>query len=328
MEPVIEMRKGISLRSRLFVLLLRLILRPAMRYMPFPPGVVRLMFLIETLAFIMPTPRGTRTRKVPFDGFKAEWVHGRGVTDPGSGRAERVILYFHGGGFMVCGLNTHRRMISWISAAAGVPALSVAYRQLPQANLAGSVADCVTAYRYLLDRGYRPEQIIVMGDSAGGFLSLAAPLQALREGLPAPGGIVAISPLTDLDDAAKLAHENLRLEAFLPGTRLGVLNAMILKGMVPDPLHSPVNGDLADLPPVLIHVGSTEILRVDAELMVQRLSAAGVPATLTLWDRQPHVFQVFSDFCPQGHDSIAEIGAFVRSLPAVREESGAEAEVA
>ncbi|GAA2726174.1 alpha/beta hydrolase [Actinocorallia aurantiaca] len=328
MEPVIELRKGVRLRTRLFILVLRFTLRPLMLHMPFPPGVLRFMFLVETLARVMLAPSGTRTRKVPFEGFKAEWVHGRGVKDPGSGRAERVILYFHGGGFMVCGLNTHRRMISRISAAAGVPALSVAYRQLPQANLAGSVADCVTAYRYLLDRGYRPEQIIFAGDSAGGFLSLAAPLQALREGLPAPGGIVAISPLTDLDDAAKLAHENLRLEAFLPGTRLGVLSTMILKDMVPDPLHSPVNGDLADFPPVLIHVGSTEILRVDAELMVQRLSAAGVPATLTLWDHQPHVFQIFADLCPEGHDSIAEIGAFVRSLPAVREESEAEAEVA
>ncbi|WP_106398650.1 alpha/beta hydrolase [Actinocorallia populi] len=319
MEPVVEMRKGISLRARLFVRFLRLTLRPLMLHAPFTPRVLRYMYLVDALAFFFVSPRGTRKQKVAFDGFKAELVCGPGVKG-----ADRIILYFHGGGFMVAGLNTHRRLVSRISAAAGAPALSVAYRQLPEANLAGSVDDCVTAYRHLLDRGYRPEQIIVAGDSAGGFLSLAAPLKAISEGLPAPGGIVAISPLTDLDDAAKLAHENLRLDAFIPGTRLGVLRELVLRDMVPDPLHSPVNGALADLPPVLIHAGSTEILRADAELMAERLAAAGVPATLTLWDRQPHVFQIFADLCPEGLASIAEIGAFVRALPRSREASEAE----
>ncbi|GAA0963199.1 alpha/beta hydrolase [Actinocorallia libanotica] len=313
MTPVIEMREGISRRARLFVLFLRMTLRPLMHRMPFTPRVLRYLYLVDVLAFFFISPRGTRKQKVDFDGFKAELVCG-----PGVGRSERIILYFHGGGFVVAGLNTHRRMVSRISAAAGAPALSVAYRQLPEANLAGSVADCVTAYRHLLDRGYRPEQIIVAGDSAGGFLSLAAPLKAIQEGLPAPGGIVAISPLTDLDDAAKLAHENLRRDAFIPGDRLGLLRELVLRDMVPDPLHSPVNGALADLPPVLIHVGTTEVLRADAELMAERLSAAGVPATLTLWDRQPHVFQIFADLCPEGLESIAEIGAFIRALPLAR----------
>ncbi|MEO3782880.1 alpha/beta hydrolase [Actinocorallia sp. B10E7] len=319
MEPVVEMRKGVRLRTRLYVLFLRLTLRPLMHRMPFTPRILRYMYLVDVLAFFFISPRGTRRQKVAFDGFGAELVCGPGVKG-----SDRIILYFHGGGFMVAGLNTHRRLVSRISAAAGAPALSVAYRQLPEVNLAGTVADCVTAYRHLLDRGYRPEQIIVAGDSAGGFLSLAAPLKAIREGLPAPGGIVAISPLTDLDDAAKLAHENLTRDPFIPGRRLGVLRELVLRDMVPDPLHSPVNGALADLPPVLIHVGSTEILRADAELMVERLAAAKVPATLTLWEEQPHVFQIFADLCPEGLDSIAEIGAFIRSLPRKREDAGAE----
>ncbi|GAB3279608.1 hypothetical protein GCM10027589_06260 [Actinocorallia lasiicapitis] len=246
-----------------------------------------------------------------FDGFPAEWVRGAGADG-----SERVILYFHGGGFMVCGLRTHRRMIARISAAAGVPALSIAYRQIPQTNLAGSIADCVTAYRWLLEQGYRADQIIVAGDSAGGFLSLAAPLKALEEGLPAPGAIVALSPLTDLDDAAKLAHENLKIDAYIPGHRLGIIAEHLLKDMAIDPLHSPVNGDLTKFPPVLIQVGSTEILRCDAELMARRLGAAGVPCTVTVWEGQPHVFQAFADACPEGLTAIGEIGAFIRGLEA------------
>ncbi|WP_344821781.1 alpha/beta hydrolase [Actinocorallia longicatena] len=219
---------------------------------------------------------------------------------------------------MVGGLNTHRRMIARLSAAAGAPALSVAYRMLPAATLPEMVDDCLAAYRHLLDLGHPADRIVVAGDSAGGFLSFATPLQAIRDGLPAPGGIVAISPLTDLDHTAKLAHANLLLDPFIPGSRLPLLNDLLLADLAPDPLHSPVNGALSQLPPTLIHCGSTEILRVDSELMADRLAQAGVPVTLVIWDRQPHVFQIFADACREGLRSLTELGAFVRALPATR----------
>lgn len=314
MEPVVETREGISLRARLFVLFMKIAVRPFLRHGPFHPAMLRFMGVLDWLGCLLIAPLGTKVERVRFDGFKAEWVRGKG-----SAGSDRVILYFHGGGFMSCGLRTHRRLIARISAASGVPALSIAYRQIPRTNLAGSVADCVTAYRHLLDHGHTADQIIVSGDSAGGFLSFAAPLKAIDEGLPAPGSIVALSPLTDLDDAVKLEHENLMLDAYIPGMRFDIISKHLLKDMVPDPLHSPVNGDLAKLPPVLIHVGSTEILRHDAQLMTDRLAAAGVPATLTIWEGQPHVFQVFADLCPEGHTAIAEIGAFIRAVPAVKE---------
>ncbi|GAB2831303.1 alpha/beta hydrolase [Actinocorallia aurea] len=315
MDVVKESRSGIGLPARVFLFLLRFWLRPLMWRTPFTPKVLALASRMDTLTAVMLAPRGTVKVPVPFDGFPAEWVYGPGVARRADGRG-KVILYFHGGGFMVGGLRSHRRMIARLSAAAGVPALSVAYRQLPSTTLPGTIEDCVAAYRYLLAEGFAAEDVIVAGDSAGGFLTFAAPLQAIREGLPSPGALVAISPLTDLDHAAKLDHPNLGIDPFIPGPRLPEMTSLLLGGAAPAPLDSPVNGALAALPPTLIHCGSTEILRIDAELMADRLAAAGVPVTLVVWERQPHVFQIFADFCREGLVSLAEMGAFIRALPA------------
>ncbi|MCD0451566.1 alpha/beta hydrolase [Actinocorallia sp. API 0066] len=312
MAVTVEERRGIGLAARMFVFLLRFWLRPLLRFGPLTPRGLRFAPMIDAVSRVLVAPRRTVTVPVPFDGFRAEWVYGPGVARE---RGERVILYFHGGGFVLGGLRTHRRLVARLSAAAGVPALSVAYRMAPSVTLPATVADCVAAYWYLLDQGYTADQVVMAGDSAGGYLTFATPLQAVREGLPAPGGLVALSPLTDLDHTGKLAHANARLDSYIPSARLPLLNALLFAGGAPEPPHSPVNGELAALPPTLIHCGSTEVLRLDAELMAERLDAAGVPVTLVVWDRQPHVFQIFADFCREGLLSLTEMGAFVRSLP-------------
>lgn len=315
MLPVVEFISGPSVRARQTAAALRLAVRPLLTHWPLSKTWLRPVAAVERLAFVLPVPRGTRTRSVRFSGFQAEWVRAP-EAGPWSGPdADRVILYFHGGGFFSCGLRTHRRMIAQVSAATRAPVLSVAYRQLPHAGIKQSVADCVAAYRWLLDEGYPPENIIVAGDSAGGFLSFAAPLRALEEGLPSPGGIVAISPWADLDHTTKLVHDNAALDAYLPVTKLERLAELLAEEILPiDPLLSPVNAPLTGLPPVLIQVGSTEMLRADAELMADRLTAAGVPCRLQIWEGQVHVFQLFSDLVPEGLQAIAHIGDFVREL--------------
>ncbi|WP_198653777.1 alpha/beta hydrolase [Actinocorallia populi] len=313
MDETIQTRHGAGASTRVFTFLLRFWLRPFMRYVLFTRLGMWMGSTFDPLCGVMAAPRGTRTVPMRFEGFAAEWVRGPGVT-PSQDRG-RVILYFHGGGFVAGGLRSHRRMIARLSAAAGVPALSVAYRQLPHTTLPGTVADCVTAYRYLLDEGFSPGEIVFAGDSAGGFLTFATALQAIREGLPAPGGLVAMSPFTDLDHSAKLDHANARLDPYIPGSCFPGLAKMLLGGLPLEPLHSPVNGALAAFPPTLIHCGSIEILLPDAQLMTERLAAAGVPVTLVIWDRQPHVFQIFADFCREGLRSLDEMGAFIRDLP-------------
>ncbi|MEV4259350.1 alpha/beta hydrolase, partial [Spirillospora sp. NPDC049652] len=254
----------------------------------------------------LPAPRWAEVEPVPFGDFAAEWVRAPHAA------SDRAVLYFHGGGFFSCGLRTHRRMIARIAAASGAPVLSVAYRQLPQVPLAVSVEDAVTAYRRLLDQGYSPDRIAVAGDSAGGFLAFAATLRAMAEGLPRPAALVALAPLTDLDHTAKVEHANARLDAYLPARRVRRLASLLTEGAVPlDPAVSPVNADLGALPPTLIQVSSSEMLLPDSELMAERLTAAGVPCRLQVWENQVHVFQVFADLVPEGLAALHEVGAFI-----------------
>jgi len=316
MSPVIEARPGTTVRARLAARGLKTAVRPMLTYWPLSHRGLRPAFAIDLAApLALPAPRWAKVERVPFRDFRAEWVRAPECAE------DRVVLYFHGGGFFSCGLRTHRRMISRIASAAGAPVLSIAYRQLPAAPLAVSISDCVHAYRFLLEKGYDPDRIVVAGDSAGGFLAFAATQQALKEGLPSPAAIVALAPLTDLDHTTKVAHANAKLDAYLPARRVERLAQLLTDGEVPlDPMVSPVNGDLSGLPPVLIQVGSTEMLRPDAELMAERLESAGVPCRLQVWEGQVHVFQVFADLVPEGLAALHEVGAFIRehSTPRAR----------
>ncbi|WP_019630977.1 alpha/beta hydrolase [Actinomadura atramentaria] len=316
MEPLVEHRPGTTVRARLTAAGLKLTAGPVLALWPLGPRGLRPAVAIDLAAPVaLPRPRWASVERVGFRDFRAEWVRAPRADD------DRVVLYFHGGGFFSCGLRTHRRMVARISAAAGAAVLSVAYRQLPAAPLTTSVDDCVRAYRWLLERGHDPARIVVAGDSAGGFLAFAATLAALAEGLPAPAAIVAMAPLTDLDHTEKAAHANARLDAYLPARRVRRLAELLTEGAVPlDPAVSPVNADLSGLPPVLIQVGSTEMLLPDAELMADRLTAAGVPCRLQVWEGQVHVFQVFADLVPEGLAALHEVGAFVREHTSARRE--------
>ncbi|NEA29867.1 alpha/beta hydrolase [Actinomadura bangladeshensis] len=308
--PVIEERAGCGPGARLAARFMRRVVRPLVERLPWSPFTLRFVPLLDLGAALLLPPRGTGVAAVKGLGCGAEWVRGPGV--PTGSR--RVILYFHGGGFVACGLRTHRRMIARISQAAGMPVLSVAYRMQPRVPIQTSIDDCVGAYRWLL-RTYDADDIVIAGDSAGGYLAFMAPLHALREGLPRPAGIAALSPFADLDIAPKTAHANAALDPFIPAHRLWDMVRTCFPGAEPtDPWLSPVHADLTGLPPVLIQAGAIEVLLGDAELMAERLGAADVPCTLQIWEGQVHVFQVFADISREGLTAIKEIGAFARRV--------------
>lgn len=307
MEPVIEHRLGSSRKARRFALFMRVFIRPVFFYSPLTRFMLRLAVVLDWGAPLLMRPaRGTAIERVDLDGFHGEWIR------PGGRAADRVILYLHGGGFFCCGLRTHRGLVARIASRSDAVAFSVAYRQLPGAPLSVSMADALRAYGGLLDQGHKPEDIVIAGDSAGGFLAFTTALAALKSGMPAPAGIVALSPLVDLDHEARASYEHTRRDAYVPVHRLKALKRLLLAGMDGDPLPSPCDRDLRGLPPVFIVAGSREALRYDAELMAERLARAAVPHRLQIWEDQIHVFPAFAGMIPEGHEAIGEIAAFVR----------------
>ncbi|NUS43442.1 MAG: alpha/beta hydrolase [Mycobacteriaceae bacterium] len=268
--------------------------------------------LVDPPARVMLPPRGTRRRLVQFKDFRAEWLWDTTVADPKSAQ-DAAILYLHGGAFIACGLNTHRRMVAKIAQATGVPALNVDYRQLPDAHVTDSLDDAMRAYRYLLDRGFAPERIILSGDSAGGGLALRL-AQAVRDaGYAAPAAISVVSPWADFDSARRHAHRNTFRDAYLPGNGpdMVVRQGFSIDGAI-DPSWSPVNNDFAGLPPILIQVGSDELLLPDSETLAQRCEEAGVPTRLQIWHRAPHVHQIGADILRDARNALADLVAFNR----------------
>lgn len=321
MSAVIESMPGNSRSARWFGPLLRQTVWPLLNAGRLSPTLLRYAFLSDYAGVFLPPPRGTRVHRVRFDGYRGELVNGPGV----HGRTERAVLYFHGGGFIGCGLRTHRRMVARISGASQAQLLNVAYRQLPAARLSQSVEDCLAGYRLLLELGYPGDKVVFGGDSAGGYLAFAVALRAIAEGLPTPGGIIALSPWLDLECAHSLKHPNGPTDPYVPIARLAELAKLVADGRKSggDPLESLLDTDLSALPPVLIQVGSVEVLRSDAELMAGRLADAGVPIRLQIWERQVHVFQAFADLVPEGRAALADLGGFIRETTAAADRQSA-----
>ncbi|MCW2801204.1 MAG: esterase [Aeromicrobium sp.] len=309
--------RGASVQSRLLGFGLRHTVRPVLGlwarlpFDVFPPN------FVDHLARLLPVHEGTMWRSVELVSCKSEWLQAKGVADI-NGDNPSAILYFHGGAFLTCGLNTHRRLVSRISYASEQPVLNVGYRQMPYEPITESVADGVAGFRWLLDQGYLPENITIAGDSAGGYLAFSVARAVMDKGWGRPAGVVAISPLLDFDPSGKLNHRNANRCQTFPMNAVAKLSDVSLRMDTTRGIQGtrvcPVNMPLADMPPALIHIGSREVLMADAELMANRLVSAGVPCELQVWDRQVHVFQAAAGWVPEARFAIEEIGTFVRGL--------------
>ncbi|OHU98531.1 alpha/beta hydrolase [Mycobacterium talmoniae] len=259
---------------------------------------------VDRFAGLLPYRSSAKVQPVRLDDCTAEWIR------PAKRSSPRAILYLHGGAFLTCGLNTHRALVTRLSRAADAGVLNVAYRMLPSHRIADAIDDGLSGLRWLLRRGYDPDQIVVAGDSAGGYLAFMTTLAAIDRNLATPAGVATVSPLTDADPDAKLGHRNARRCAMFPGGALSVFARYLSHPQV----SSPVDADLSALPPVMIHASSDELLLPDAELMAQRLDRAGVRCDLHLWDGQIHDFPLAADVLPEGRRAIRYIGDFVKEV--------------
>ena len=240
-------------------------------------------------------------------GVGGEWIV------PANASRDKAILYFHGGGFRIGSVASHRDLIARIADASGCRVLAIDYRLAPEHRFPAALDDALIAYRYLRDRGLRAADIAFVGDSAGGNLVLAAMLAARERGWPLPAAGALMSPWTDL--AATGASYESRAEADPIHQRAMILalakNYLGKDGDPRDPLASPLYADLAGLPP-LLQAGDRETVRDDAVGLAARAEAVGVAVELEVWDGMIHVFQLFPEI-PQAREAIASLAKFLRN---------------
>ena len=161
---------------------------------------------------VAPAPGSVRaTIRLPH--CTARLVRAAGVL-PADG-TRRVVLYMHGGAFLICGANTHDRLVTKLSKYADTPVLVMNYRMMPKHSIGEAIDDCYNGYRWLRGRGYRPDQIVLAGDSVGGYLSLVLAERLLNE-REEPAAIVCMSPLMQIAKVPKQAHPNIRSDAMFP----------------------------------------------------------------------------------------------------------------
>ncbi|MCX4245187.1 alpha/beta hydrolase [Paraliomyxa miuraensis] len=250
-------------------------------------------------------PWNVRLLPVNMDGIPGEWLIPDGA-DP-----ERVLLYFHGGGYAYGSIASHRHYVSRIARAARMRALLVDYRLAPEHPFPAAVEDARVAWRWLLAQGVDPSRVAIAGESAGGGLAMATLLETRDSGEPLPAAAVALSPWVDLTLSGRSIETNDRYD-FIPRHILSLYAARYAGDTTrTHPLLSPAHGRLHDLPPLLIVAGEVETLVDDARLLYRRAIEAGVDATLSIYPDMVHAFVIMR--IPQAREAIAEIATHVRT---------------
>ncbi len=250
-----------------------------------------------------PSPPGVDFTPGELGGVAGEWAEGR------DGPAERpTLLYLHGGGFIACSARMYRPITGHF-ARAGFRVFAPDYRLAPEDPFPAGVEDCAAAWRALVARG----PAVIAGDSAGGNLSLATMVEARRLGLPLPAAAALFSPATDLVGRSPSFRTNARADAMFRPEALTRLVPAYLDGADPaDPRASPIEADLLGFPPLMIHVGTREILRDDSLRLAEKARAAGVSVSLTQFPVVPHAWQLAERFLPEAQASLTEAAVFLR----------------
>jgi epsilon-lactone hydrolase len=253
-------------------------------------------------------PSDVTVQPVVANGVKAEWI-----STPDAD-ASGAILYLHGGGYVICSLDSHRHLMAEVGRAAGVRTLAIDYRLAPEHPFPAPIEDTVAAYRYLLDSGLRPARIALAGDSAGGGLVVGA-LLAIREArLPLPACGWCISPWVDMEALGESFNDRATADPTVQKATILMMAQWYLGGADPRHPHAaPIYGDLRGLPPLLIQVGASETLLDDSVALARKAGAADVVVDLQIWPEMIHIWHIYFPMLSAGRRAIASGGSFVRN---------------
>ena len=227
-------------------------------------------------------------------------------------KSANVMLYIHGGAMLVGTAFGYRGLSGNLAQASGVNMFSIDYRLAPESTFPAALDDSHAAFEGLLAEGYKAENIVVAGDSAGGGLVLSLLLKLKGAGKPQPAAAVVLSPWADLTHSGETMKTKKDVDNSLSQVGLQAGADQYLAGAsATDPLASPLFGDYAGIAPLLIEVGSEEILLADSTRLAAKAGEAKVDVTLHIWPEMPHDWSLFSFMLSEGRDMIAEVGAWV-----------------
>lgn len=254
-----------------------------------------------------PPPEDLSFEPVDAGGVPAEWSSIVGRADSG-----RVVIYFHGGAYALGSVGTHRNLVAHIARRTGAHVLNVDYRLAPEHPFPAAVDDALAAYRFVLASGVPAGKIALAGDSAGGGLT-AACLVALRDaGDPIPGAAVCISPWLDLSLSFPSWESKADVDPMLARDQIQLCANAYMDGADPKtPTVSPVFAELGGLPPLLVQVGTAEVLLDEAVEFAKRAEEAKVDTTLEVAQDMIHVWHAFADLLPEGRDALDTLAAFL-----------------
>ncbi len=245
--------------------------------------------------------------QIDANGVKGEWQV------PKDTSKNKVIYYVHGGGYTIGSPESHRVMTAALAEMSGFSVFSLDYRLSPEHKFPAPIDDAFNAYRWLLAEGLSPQDIIFVGDSAGGGLLLSLMLKLKSLGETLPNAAVLFSPWTDLTLSGGSVAQNKKSCSMLNDLILESCTAAYLDGEDPNNiLVSPLLGDLSGLPPLLIYASSSEMLLDDSVRLAEKAKKSEVDVTLNIWQKQPHAWQIFYPFIPEAKRCLLEVAEFIK----------------
>ncbi|MFX1324630.1 MAG: alpha/beta hydrolase [Promethearchaeota archaeon] len=254
-----------------------------------------------------PLMNNVKIELVDADGVPAEWEISPNASD------DKVVLYFHGGGYIMGSPNATRMISVRLGRIVKMRILSIDYRLAPGHPYPEGLEDCITSYKWLLSQGIDPKNVIISGDSAGGYYTLITLVHLRNKGIPLPSGAIVFSPSTDLAMTGESFDKNAPTDPILADLGIYWWVECYLAGVDPfSPEVSPLYADLTGLPPILIQVSTSEMLFDDAQKFYEQAKEAGVDVTMQTWDATLHEFQM--NYLPEAEEAFFKTKDFVEKL--------------
>ncbi len=269
------------------------------------PPVDHLRSILETSTMMATLPWGVTFEKIELNEAGAEWL------TPNNAEDGHILLYIHGGGYVIGSPHTHRAIAGKIAKGIHANCLLIDYRKAPEYPFPAALNDAYYSYNYLLEKGYDPKRIVIVGDSAGGGLTLAMQFKLRSEGLPLPLCSVLLSPYLDLHGSGESVEKNAKNDRFLDVFEMRKWADMYAGDHdFSNPLISPLFGNFRGLPPILVQSSESEVLYNDSTRFVSKAKKQGVKITFQTWHGLIHWWHMFGGM-PEAKEAIDKIIQFI-----------------